>query len=205
MCNTIQKTVGKLEELFEKFNNELFEGKLEKPIITVNNNHNKKRLAYGWCTVSKVWKNEDKADFYEINICSDFLNRDIKETSSTLIHEMVHLSNLSNGIVDCSRGGTYHNKKFCELAEKVGLIVEYSKKYGFSHTELGEKLITIVDGLDDEMKNLELYRQSSLLDGKTKKKQSSKLYICPSCGLKVRATKTVNIACMDCNEIMIES
>ena len=32
---------------------------------------------------------------------------------------------------------------------------------------------------------------------------SSRKYMCPCCGMSVRATKAVNIACMDCNEQML--
>lgn len=40
---------------------------------------------------------------------------------------------------------------------------------------------------------------------KVKKRSSTRKYICPQCGLSVRATKVVKIACIDCNNIqMIE-
>lgn len=38
----------------------------------------------------------------------------------------------------------------------------------------------------------------------TKKKSSTRKYICPKCGLSVRATKVVRIACMDCGNIQME-
>ena len=37
----------------------------------------------------------------------------------------------------------------------------------------------------------------------TPRKSSSRKYMCPCCGMSVRATKAVNIACMDCNEQML--
>jgi hypothetical protein len=44
-------------------------------------------------------------------------------------------------------------------------------------------------------------------DGKektvTRTKQSSRKYICPTCGVIVRATKEVNVICGDCSETMI--
>ena len=35
------------------------------------------------------------------------------------------------------------------------------------------------------------------------RKSSSRKYACPCCGMSVRATKVVNIACMDCDEQLL--
>ena len=35
------------------------------------------------------------------------------------------------------------------------------------------------------------------------KPSNSRKYICPCCGNSVRATKVVNIACVDCREVMV--
>ena len=39
--------------------------------------------------------------------------------------------------------------------------------------------------------------------GITPRKSSSRKYACPCCGMSVRATKVVNIACMDCDEQLL--
>ena len=39
--------------------------------------------------------------------------------------------------------------------------------------------------------------------GVAPKKSSSRKYACPCCGLSVRATRVVNIACLDCNEPLL--
>jgi len=36
------------------------------------------------------------------------------------------------------------------------------------------------------------------------RKSNSRKYVCPCCGNSVRATKEVHIACMDCQQTMIE-
>ena len=38
----------------------------------------------------------------------------------------------------------------------------------------------------------------------TRRTSSSRKYICPCCGLSVRATRTVRIKCIECDEEMIE-
>ena len=45
---SLKPVIDELEILFSKFNKAFFEGKLEKPVITVSPDHT--RGAYGWCT-----------------------------------------------------------------------------------------------------------------------------------------------------------
>ena len=44
---------------------------------------------------------------------------------------------------------------------------------------------------------------SGIFEGTEPKKSSSRKYVCPCCGMSVRATKVVNIACMDCDEQLL--
>lgn len=37
-----------------------------------------------------------------------------------------------------------------------------------------------------------------------RKKSSTRKYICPKCGLSIRATKAVRIACIDCGNVQME-
>ena len=41
-------------------------------------------------------------------------------------------------------------------------------------------------------------------DGNKKPKSSTRKYICPSCGNTFRATKDINVLCMDCGEQFIK-
>ena len=113
---SLKPVISELESLFSTFNKAFFEGKLEQPVITVSPDSTKG--AYGWCTGWKAWQNGDEnGGFYEINLCAEYLNRPFEETCGTLIHEMVHLWNLQEGIQDTSRSGTYHNKQFKVAAD----------------------------------------------------------------------------------------
>lgn len=103
---SLKPVIAELETLFSKFNARFFENKLESPVITVSPDHT--RGAYGWCTSWKAWQNGAKeGGFYEINLCAEYLNRPYEETCGTLLHEMVHLQNLQDGVQDTSRSGTY--------------------------------------------------------------------------------------------------
>lgn len=125
---SLKPVIDELETLFSKFNKAFFEGKLEKPVITVSPDHT--RGAYGWCTAWKAWQDGTKeGGYYEINLCAEYLNRPFEETCGTLLHEMVHLQNLQDNVQDTSRSGSYHNRKFKETAEAHGLTVEKGEKY----------------------------------------------------------------------------
>lgn len=127
---SLKPVIDELETLFSKFNKAFFEGKLEKPVITVSPDHT--RGAYGWCTAWKAWQDGTKeGGYYEINLCAEYLNRPFEETCGTLLHEMVHLQNLQDNVQDTSRSGSYHNRKFKETAEAHGLTVEKGEKYDY--------------------------------------------------------------------------
>lgn len=140
------------------------------------------------------------AGYYEINICAEYLNRSFPETCSTLIHEMVHLWNLQQGIQDTSRSGLYHNTRFKKEAEQRGLEVEKGTKYGWHITKLTPETLEFIESLNES--GFELKRTKAFKKGKGK--QSARKYTCPSCGMSIRATKEVRVMCMDCDEAMIE-
>lgn len=199
---------GYLERIFRTLNQDKFEGKLEAPIITIQSTPR----AYGHITVGKVWKNVYDGEQYELNIGAGTLNRPIENVVSTMLHEMVHLYHLMHGIQDCSRGCTYHNKRFKAKAEEVGLVIEYDSRIGWSITSPSESLIEYIieQGWEDILINRdESFRvavggnagdgQDGQTDTTGKKPSSTRKYQCPCCGMSVRATKVVRVSCMDCN------
>ena len=139
------EAVKTMEDLFTTFNDHLFDGEITTPVITISPDPSRK--SYGWCTTQKIWKSEDE-EYYEINICAEYLNRPLKELCGTLIHEMVHLHNIHNGIQDTSANGRYHNKKFKETAEARGLVIEKQGNIGWSKTSLSEELAALEKALE---------------------------------------------------------
>jgi rubrerythrin len=206
MSKSLQTTIRELEDLFEVFNAKYFESELSKPVITVSPDMTKG--AYGWCTAYKAWKtvNGNDGGYYEINICAEHLSRPFEDVAGTMLHEMIHLYNLENGVKDTSRGGTYHNKKFKTAAEAHGLTVECDPKYGWTVTQLTEEAREEVAGYMEFIgkSSFDLFRESVKKEPKGGKKSSSRKYVCPCCGLIVRATKEVKVKCFDCDELLIE-
>lgn len=204
------RTLGYLEKIYRQLNVDFFNGELEDCTITVQSTPR----AYGHVTCGKVWKVKD-CNRYELNIGAGTLNRPIESVVSTMLHEMVHIYNLMHDIQDCSRGNTYHNKKFKEKAESVGLIIEYDKRIGWSITSPSDALVLYICemGWNDILMNRgESYYSGvsgtgtvtggSPVTPKMKKPSSTRKYVCPACGMSVRATRDVRLMCIDCMEVM---
>lgn len=211
------RAAGYLEKMFRALNRDFFEGRLEEPIITIQSTPR----AYGHVSVAKIWQRKGESR-HELNMGADTLDRPIEETVATMVHEMVHLWNLAEGVQDCSRGGTYHNKRFKEEAERRGLHIEHHEKYGWTITSPTEALIDYI--ISQGWTEVDMSRGGGIQwtpggspGGKarsggqapgvpgTPKKSSTRKLVCPCCGNSVRATKAVRIMCMDCMEQMVEA
>lgn len=205
------RTAGYLEKLFRTLNTRYFGDTIEEPIITIQSTPR----AYGHVTVSKAWHKANGDERHELNIAAGTLDRPIEEIVSTLLHEMVHLMNLQNGVQDCSRGGTYHNRKFKAAAEACDLHIDYDERIGWSVTSPTEALIDFI--IEEGWEDICMSREDGCISrtpGRgspdrtpttptTPKKSSTRKYICPGCKMSVRATREVNIICVDCGLKMI--
>lgn len=189
-----------LTALYNAMNMAIFQGGLEKVVITCK--EGQKRGCYGWITTRKEWI-QGKNERYEINISCDYLNRPISDIAATLLHEMVHLYCMTHNIKDTSRGGYYHNKKFRDAASAHHLITMERDKVGWNDSELDAWAL---QWLDTNCSIKEICIRKKLEEEneteKKKKKSSTRKYICPICGMSVRATKKVSIICGECLEFL---
>lgn len=195
----ISEITAFLEQAYDVLNQHFFNGELSRVIITVQSSPK----AYGTYTPWESWKDSGSQQGYkEINIGAESIDRPIENVIATLVHEMTHFYCDLQGIKDCSRGGTYHNKSFKKQAEEHGLIIEYDSRIGWSLTQPSESLIAFIEV--QGWQGVSLARQGVLgpLGGKGGTKTSTRKYKCPECGISVRATKPVNIGCLDCGEQM---
>lgn len=208
----MSRAVGQLEKMYSHLNADFFDGALPVPIITVQS----KPGTYGHCSVAKVWKRKD-GETYELNIAAEVLNYPIEETLDTMIHEMVHLYCRENGIKEVSRGGKYHNGRFKAEAEKRGLECFQTGQYGWN-TRPSDALVEYA--LSKDWNEIRIGRSSpppfirtsgtgtahtgAQTEGGGKRPSSTRKLQCPCCKNSVRATKTVRIMCMDCQEQMME-
>jgi len=199
-----EKYIGTIEylgRLYDFCNERFWKGELHKPIITVQQDVRNKAL--GWWSVKKVWKEnaEDEGE-HELNITANFLSRSLNEIAATMLHEMCHQYATANKLKDTSRAGVYHNKLFKRIAEMHGLKVATAPTIGWSITDLTEESEKII--FEFEQSNpLEIIYRTPVIKGQALRNSSTRKYVCPVCGNSVRATKAVNIACADCNKLMI--
>ena len=200
------RVAGYLNKVFDLLNAEFFENTLSRPTITIQSTPK----AYGHFSLREDTWISKLGGTHEINIGAGTLSRPIEEVAATLLHEMVHYFNYEQGIQDCSRGNTYHNRRFKEAAEARGLIVTHSDKYGWSHTSPSDRLLEVI--LDNDLTDILINRNeytgfrvtgtgthSGVGAVLPPKRSSTRKYICPCCGMSVRATRAVNVACMDCD------
>jgi DNA-directed RNA polymerase subunit RPC12/RpoP len=193
--NFIGIALDELYRIFEILNKEYYSEKLTYPMITIQKTKRSGNL--GWFTLDRVWEKKDTEDKrFEINICAEYLGRDMYDVVDTLQHEMVHYANKISDVKDCN--GQVHNKKFKTLAESVGLIVEKSKKYGYGHTTCSDQFKKFID--ESIQPNIECFAYFRNVPPKenTPKEKTQFTYICPNCEEKIKAKADKHIICGDC-------
>ncbi len=195
-----------LTKIFKDCNEHYFSNELETPVITIQSSVG----AYGYITTSKVWQTNGVAR-YELNIGAETLNRNIENVVATMLHEMTHLYCLMHDIKDTSNRGIYHNHRFKDIAENIAhLHIDKHEKYGYTLTSPTDDTISfcLEYGLENIKINRNTYSYSASSIGtngitattkRTRRPSSTRKYICPVCGNSFRATKNLNVMCMDCN------
>lgn len=218
--STIRPEIEALEKLFGRINEKFFNNEIEHPIITIAPARNTAAgyISMGHCTVNRVWKDREcGADdgAYEINVSAETLHMPLSEIVDTIAHEACHLSNLLKGIQDCSRGGTYHNKKFRDEAIRCGMDVTYSEKYGWNETKPGAGLLAFVAEQSDI--ELALARRTPGVNiagieaampeagaavepvKETRGCKKQYVYSCPRCGAEIKSKAAIKALC-DCKD-----
>lgn len=208
-----QRATNYLVKVFKAVNEHYFNGELETPTITIQTSVG----AYGHITTNKVW-NSNGISSYELNIGAETISRPIENVVATMIHECSHLYALMHNIKDTSNRGVYHNRKFKEIAEQIGhLQIDKHDKYGWTITSPTDDTLEFC--IEYGFEDIQINRESPYSfkgvglpkagDGgatggtRIRKPSSTRKYICPCCGNSFRATKALNVMCMDCNEQFI--
>lgn len=108
-----------LEKAFNLFNKSLFAGRLEPVGFSIQS---KKKVGIRWSSESGT-----------IVIGSDVPKLDLSEIPGVLLHEMIHVANHQENLVDV-KANQYHNKYFLHCALDVGLVVIKHKTQGWAIT-----------------------------------------------------------------------
>ena len=197
-----------LERAFKVLNVVYFDGELPEPVITIMSSPR----TNGHFTVGRVWS-EAEEQKHEINISAEHLDRPIEKIMATLQHECVHYYCSLHNIKDTSQGGRYHNKNFKREAEQRGLIISQEQYIGWSRTEPSKAFVEILRQYNIA-KPVDINRAGTVMLpvggagnnglGTAGKKTSTRKYICPNCGNSFRATKDINVMCIDCFETFVK-
>jgi len=186
---------NELEKLFTIFNEHYYQSKLDKTMIVIQSIG--KKPCYGFFTVGKMWKDSTDKEFHEITIGAEYLNRNVYGICVTLLHEMVHAINSQLGIVDTSANYKYHNKKFREQAELVGLVCKHDTKFGWGITEPSEEFMKYIDTLTINKDCFNIFRQKVVA---LKVANNNKLYnyVC-NCGEQIKSKLELDELSITCN------
>lgn len=107
---------AELQRAFDHFNKAIFSGLLELPLFTLQ----RERRTYGYCSRQRFVSRSSGALVDEIAMNpAYFAVRSIRETLSTLVHEMAHQWQFHHG--KPGRGG-YHNVEWGFKMESIGLM-----------------------------------------------------------------------------------
>lgn len=157
----------------------------------------------GHFTHAKLWKAGDEA-FHEIMISANYFERGARAVLGTLLHETAHSLDLQAGIQGVTGDG-YHNKKFKETAEALGLTITQAKGIGWSVTEVSDECaarwaeaLTLIENALALMADAEQAKKGA---GRNK---NLKVAVC-NCGEKIRlSAKTLELCkpiCQNCQQV----
>lgn len=119
-----EETYAELQAAFAHFNRELFDGRLELPLFTLQ----RERRTFGYSSPQRFVSRHSGEMVDEIAMNPAYFSiRTIKKTLSTLVHEMVHQWQFHYG--KPGRRG-YHNTEWANKMESVGLMPSQTGEEG---------------------------------------------------------------------------
>jgi hypothetical protein len=141
----------------------------------------------------KSWRDrsdeEDAAHHGEILLAGESLQRGARDTLGTILHELAHAYAAENDIKDTSNGNRYHNKRFREIAEGYGLVIDVAPVIGHSLTSVPDETAEFyADEIEALDKAITQYRVPQV-EVKVTQKQKKFMAGCMDCGDGVQVTK----------------
>lgn len=143
--------IVELERVFNLLNKQMFGGRLAIPTLTIQL---EKKVVFRFVPES-----------YYMLIGSKFIDCSSQEILEQLLHEMVHISNHADGVVDCT-SNQYHNKRFLSAALEAGFYVFRHKTQGWGETHffVDDDVIGVNTPKPDDLRRRERVFASLKLD-----------------------------------------
>lgn len=159
----------------------------------------------GHFTHAKLWKAGDEA-FHEIMISANYFERGARAVLGTLLHETAHSLDLQNGIQGVTGDG-YHNKKFKETAEALGLTITQAKGIGWSVTEVSdacaERWAEALALIENALALMADSEQAKKTGGRNKNLLKA---VCKCSSIRASATVIENgVTCNKCGEVFLKA
>ncbi|MDB4958172.1 MAG: hypothetical protein JWO36_5741 [Myxococcales bacterium] len=108
------------------------------------------------------WKvRKETEGIHEVVVVAEHLNRTAEDITETLLHEAAHAMNFARQVADCSRS-QYHNARFKEAAEEIGLSVERVPHYGWALTRLPDTTACKYLDVIEELRAVLIHRHRTL-------------------------------------------
>lgn len=159
----------------------------------------------GHFTHAKLWKSGDEA-FHEIMISANYFERGARAVLGTLLHETAHSLDLQAGIQGVTGDG-YHNKKFKETAEALGLTITQAKGIGWSVTEVSdacaERWADALALIENALALMADSEQAKKTGGRNKNLLKA---VCKCSSIRASATVIENgVTCNKCGEVFLKA
>lgn len=88
-----------------------------------------------------TWAKDKSGRQHEIQLSGESLRRGAEATFATLMHEAAHAKAYNTGVKDTSRNNVYHNRRFKEIGEGLGLVLTQDVRRGFTITDLSKETL----------------------------------------------------------------
>jgi predicted SprT family Zn-dependent metalloprotease len=125
--NPTQQIYKELQQLFDHFNDRLFNNELPPCLLTLQRHKN----TYGYFSKNR-FTNTHKEYVSEIALNPEYFSTiPIVEVAQTVVHEMVHFLQFLKGKPG---RGRYHNKEWANMMKEVGLMPSSTGKPGGKET-----------------------------------------------------------------------
>lgn len=159
----------------------------------------------GHFTHAEIWKAGEES-FREIMISANYFQRGARAVLGTLLHETAHSLDLQANRQGVTGDG-YHNKKFKETAENLGLTITQAKGIGWSVTEVSDECAERWSDALALIENALALMADNEAQGKTKGRNKNLLVAECDCGHKIRLSKQVlelaRPTCQECEQMFV--
>lgn len=198
------RTIKQAEKIFDIFNEEFYDGELDKPIFTIEENV-KMAHCMSYLSQDPWWEDRKNGELkYQLTIRSRYVTDNKEVFGEMILHEMAHLYNvIYNGAYsDTNKTGKKHNKLFKDTAESHGLNVSpEDPKLGFAFVELGDRAREIIDSTEF-YDGFGMFELSQPIEEEKEKNIKTKYKFTCGCDNKFTITTDVQEVKCSCGSIM---